>query len=108
MLPYLLDKLKDTVDGGTNLLDKSVVMFGSPMADANIHNHRRCPLIFLGKGNGILEGDLHLKAADGTPMANAMLTMMQELGHTDMENFGDSTGGLMLRSAGRTTAEQLR
>jgi hypothetical protein len=108
MLPYLLDKLQNTVDGGTNLLDKSVVMFGSPMADANIHNHRRCPLIFLGKGNGILEGNLHLKAADGTPMANAMLTMMQELGHTNMENFGDSTGGLMLRSAGRTTAQEVR
>jgi len=105
MLPYLLDKLKSTMDGDMNLLDKSVVMFGSPMADSNLHNHRRCPLIFLGGGNGMLEGNLHLKAADGTPMANAMLTLLQELGHTDMENFGDSTGGLMLTSAGRTTAQ---
>ena len=99
-------KMQNTMDGGTSLLDKSVVMFGSPMADANIHNHRRCPLILLGKGNGILEGNLHLKAADGTPMANAMLTLMQDLGHTDMDNFGDSTGGFMLKSAGRTTAQE--
>lgn len=105
MLPYLLDKLENTMDGDQNLLDKSVVMFGSPMADANLHNHRRCPLVFLGGGNGILEGNLHLKAADGTPMANAMLTLLQELGHSDMENFGDSTGGMMLKSAGRTTAQ---
>jgi len=106
MIPYLLDKLQNTMDGDQNLLDKSVVMFGSPMADANLHNHRRCPLVFLGGGNGILEGNLHLKAADGTPMANAMLTLLQELGHSDMENFGDSTGGMMLKSAGRTTAQE--
>jgi len=107
MLPYLVEKLKATMDGDMNLLDKSVVMFGSPMADANLHNHRRCPLIFLGKGNGILEGNLHLKAADGTPMANVMLTLLQELGHTDMNSFGDSTGGFMLRSSGRTTTQEI-
>ena len=107
MLPYLIEKMKNTMDGDMNLLDKSVVMFGSPMADANLHNHRRCPLVFLGKGNGILEGNLHLKAVDGTPMANVMLTLMQELGHTDMHSFGDSTGGFMLRSAGRTTAQEV-
>lgn len=105
MLPYLLDKLQNTMDGEKNLLERSVVMFGSPMADSNIHNHRRCPLIFLGKGNGMLEGNLHVKAADGTPMANAMLRMMQDLGHTDMESFGDSSGSMTLTSGGRATAE---
>ncbi|MDX1646957.1 MAG: DUF1552 domain-containing protein [Longimicrobiales bacterium] len=107
MLPYLLEKMKNTQVGAQNLLDKSVVMFGSPMADANLHNHRRCPLVFLGKGNGILEGNLHLKAADGTPMANVMLTLLQELGHSGMDSFGDSTGGFMLRSSGRTTTQEI-
>jgi hypothetical protein len=92
MLPHLLDRLKNTMDGEKSLLDQSVVMWGSPMADANLHNHRRCPLVLLGKGNGILEGNLHLKAPEGTPMANVMLTLMHKLGHTDMESFGDSTG----------------
>jgi hypothetical protein len=105
MLPYLIEKMQNTMDGDMNLLDKSVVMFGSPMADANLHNHRRCPLLFLGKGGGILEGNLHLRAADGTPMANAMLALMRELGHTDMDHFGDSTGGLSLRSSGGASAQ---
>lgn len=105
MLPYLLEKMQNTMDGDMNLLDRSVVMWGSPMADANLHNHRRCPLILMGKGNGILEGNLHLKAADGTPMANAMLTLLQDLGLNDMESFGDSTGGLALRSGGAATAQ---
>jgi len=107
MIPYLLEKMKNTMDGDMNLLDRSVVMFGSPMADANLHNHRRCPLVLLGKGNGVLEGNLHLRAADGTPMANVMLTLMQELGHSDMNSFGDSTGGFMLRSSGRTTTQEV-
>lgn len=107
MLPYLLEKMKGTMDGDMSLLDRSVVMFGSPMADPNLHSHRRAPLLFLGKGGGILEGNLHLKAADGTPMANAMLTLLQGLGHTEMDSFGDSTGSLMLRSAGRTTAQEM-
>jgi hypothetical protein len=108
MLPYLLDKLQNTMDGEASLLDRSVVMWGSPMADPNIHNHRRCPLVFMGKGNGILEGNLHLKAADGTPMANVMLRMMQDLGHTDMDSFGDSNGVFTLTSSGTTTAQEVR
>jgi Protein of unknown function (DUF1552) len=92
MLPYFLQKLKDIDEGGTDLLEKTMIVFGSPMADGNIHNHRRAPLIALGHANGALEGDMHLKAPDGTPMANAMLSMLHALGHDDMESFGDSTG----------------
>ncbi len=103
-LPYFMDKLKKAEVEGGNLLDQTVVMWGSPMADANVHNHRRCPLIFMGKGNGMLEGNLHLKAPDGTPMANVMLTMMHELGMDDMSSFGDSSGEFALRSYPISTA----
>ena len=95
LLPYFLQKLKDSQEGDSNLLEKTVIMYGSPMADGNIHNHRRCPLMFLGHGNGLLEGNLHLKAPDGTPMANVMLAMMHKLG-LDNETFGDSTGDFAL------------
>ena len=104
MLPYFLDKLKNTMDGDASLLDKSVVMFGSPMADANVHNHRRCPLILLGKGNGMLSGNMHIKAADGTPMANAMLTLLHNLGLDELPSFGDSTGELSLTQSPITVA----
>ena len=88
--------MKDIDEGGTDLLEKTMIVFGSPMADGNIHNHRRAPLIVLGHANGKLEGNLHLKAPDGTPMANAMLSMLHTLGHDDMDSFGDSTGELPL------------
>jgi hypothetical protein len=89
---YFLDRMKNTMDGDASLLDKTMIMWGSPMADANVHNHRRCPLIFLGGANGQLEGGTHLKAEDGTPMANVMLTALHKLGVDDVTTFGDSTG----------------
>jgi hypothetical protein len=92
LLPYFLEKLKSVTEGDANLLDKTMIIYGSPMADGNVHNHRRCPFIVLGGANGQLAGNAHLKAPDGTPMANAMLTLMHKLGMDDVENFGDSTG----------------
>ena len=103
-LPYFLDKLKNTMDGESSLLDQTMVMWGSPMADANLHNHRRCPLILLGGANGLLEGNLHLKASDGTPMANAMLTALNGLG-MEMDRFGDSTGEFSLTATSPTSTE---
>jgi hypothetical protein len=95
-MAYFLDKMKNTMDGDKNLLDKSMIIWGSPMADANLHNHRRCPLVFFGHANGALQGGLHLKAEDGTPMANAMLTAIHKLGMDDIKTFGDSTGAFAL------------
>jgi hypothetical protein len=100
MLPYFLQKLHDLDEGDSNLLDKTMIVFGSPMADGNLHNHRRCPLVLLGGANGALDGDAHLKAPDGTPMANVMLSLMHGLGMDDMESFGDSTGAFSLTAPG--------
>jgi hypothetical protein len=96
-LTYLLDKMKNTLDAGVPLLDKSVVVWGSSMGDPNLHNHRRCPLIFAGKANGGLEGDIHIRAPQGTPMSNAFVSLMQAIGHDDFQALGDSTGELALR-----------
>jgi hypothetical protein len=103
-LTYLLDRLKESMDGDKNLLEKTMVVWGSPMADPNVHNHRRCPLILLGHANGALKGNLHIKAAADTPMANAFLTMGHILGMDDMKQFGDSTGELSLTQVSPTTA----
>ena len=98
MLPYLFERLKETRDGESDLLEKTAIIYGSPMADGNSHNHRRNPLFLAGRANGALEGGLHLKAPNGTPMANVFLTLMQEMGMQDLRSFGDSTGGFSLSS----------
>jgi hypothetical protein len=99
MLPYLMEKLKNTPEGDANLLDNSLIIYGSPMGDSNIHNHKRVPLVFAGHAGGKLQGGVHIKAPDGTPMANPMLTALHMLGRTDLESFGDSTGELDLNNA---------
>jgi hypothetical protein len=95
--------MKNTMDGDASLLDKTLVIWGSPMADANIHNHRRCPLVLFGHANGHLKGNVHLKAGDGTPMANVMLTLLHDLGLDDVKTFGDSTGEFSLAAPAATT-----
>ena len=96
LLPYFLDRLQSVRDGDRSLLDRTMIIYGSPMGDPNIHNHKRCPLIVLGGANGELQGNLHLRAQAGTPMANVMLALMHKLGLTDIEQFGDSTGTFAL------------
>ena len=69
LLPYFLDRLKATADGDSNLLDNSVIVYGSPMGNSNVHNHKRCPLLLAGHAGGALKGNLHLTSrrrhADG-------------------------------------------
>jgi len=96
MLPYFLEKLQQTMDGDANLLDRSMIIYGSPMGDSNLHNHKRCPLFVVGGANGQLKGGVHLKTPDGTPMANVMLGLMHKLGLSDVTTFGDSTSALVV------------
>jgi len=92
MLPYFLGKLASIDEGGESLLDKTMIVYGSPMGDSNLHNHKRCPLFVAGGANGQLPGGLHIKAPDGTPMANVLLSLMHKLGMDDITEFGDATG----------------
>jgi hypothetical protein len=104
LLPYFLERLKKTPDGDGTLLDHTLVVYGSPMGNPNVHNHKRCPLLLLGKAGGQLKGNLHLRAADGTPMANVFLTAMHMLGLDDVHQFGDSTGEFDLTTVPQASA----
>jgi hypothetical protein len=95
LVPYFLEKLKNTPDGDGNLLDHSMVLYGSPMGDSNVHNHKRVPMFLAGHANGALKGNLHVRCADGTPMANVYLSMLHKLG-VNVEKFGDSTGEIAI------------
>jgi hypothetical protein len=105
LLPYFLEKLESIEEGDANLLDKTLVVYGSPMGNSNVHNHKRCPLFLAGRANGHLRGNLHLKAPDGTPMANVMLRLLHDLGLDDLEEFGDSTGTFDLTAIPNSTVD---
>jgi len=96
LVPAFLERLKRMPDGDGSVLDNTLIVYGSPMGNPNVHNHKRCPLFLAGKAGGQLKGGLHIKAPDGTPMANVFVSMARMLGMTDVASFGDSTGALNL------------
>jgi hypothetical protein len=59
--------------------------------------------VLFGHANGLLKGNAHLKAAEGTPMANVFLSLGRNLGLEDMDHFGDSTGEFSLSIPDTTT-----
>ena len=92
----MLEKLKNTPDGDGSLLDHTLLLYGSAMGDSNQHNHKRVPFFMAGHGGGALRGAQHVKAANGTPLANVMLTVLHKLGIDDLSSFGDSEGAFEL------------
>jgi hypothetical protein len=77
------------------------------MGNSNVHNHRKCPLFLAGHAAGKLKGGMHLVAADGTPMANPMLTILHMLGLDDIKQFGDSTGEFDLNTVAEPTVTRV-
>jgi hypothetical protein len=93
MLAYFLDKLKSTPDGDGNLLDHSLVLYGSSMSNGNQHDHDPLPVILAGGASGRMAGGRHMPYAPHTPMSNLLLSVLDKLG-IDAATHGDSTGKL--------------
>jgi hypothetical protein len=93
LMAYFLGKLKATPDGDGNLLDHSLILYGSGMSNSNVHNHAPLPVFVAGGAAGRMKGGRHLKYPDGTPMANLLLTILDKAG-VPQDRVGDSTGTL--------------
>jgi hypothetical protein len=93
MLAYFLEKLRSTPDGDGNLLDHSVVLYGSSMSNGNQHDHDPLPIVVAGGASGQLQGGRHLKFAPHTHMSNLMLALLDKL-NVHQDKLGDSTAKL--------------
>jgi hypothetical protein len=92
-LAYFLNKMKSTREGDGSLLDHSMMVYGSGIADGSEHSHVNLPILIAGKGNGQLKTGRSLKYAAGTPVTNLWLTLLDRL-DVHPESVGDSTGRL--------------
>ena len=99
LIPYFLERLRNTPDEDGTLLDSTLLLYGSPMGDSNLHNHKRVPFFVAGRAGPSIPGGLHLKAPNETPLANVMLTVLRALGLEEMERFGDSSGAFALHGS---------
>ncbi len=90
---YFLQRLKDTKDGDGNLLDHSMIVYGSAIADGNAHSHNNLPVLLAGHGGGALKPGSHVQYKPGTPMTNLYLSLLDVVG-VQQDKIGDSTGRL--------------
>ncbi|MEK7834496.1 MAG: DUF1552 domain-containing protein, partial [Acidobacteriota bacterium] len=93
MFAYLVERLKATPDGEANLLDNSMILYGSSISDGNLHTHHDLPIVLAGGGGGQVRGNRHVVYPKDTPLNNLLVTML-EAANVPVEKFGDSTGKL--------------
>jgi len=92
LLKKLLQNLASKPDGDERLLDRTMILFGSNMGDANTHDNTNLPILLA--GGGFRHGQhLAFKRDNNTPLSNLFVTMLQNMG-LDADAFGSSTGTL--------------
>jgi hypothetical protein len=86
-------RLKAMREGDGSVLDHSIILFGSNMANSDAHNNDPLPQALIGRGGGI-KGNQHLHYPQDTPHANILVTMLHRAGvpAQDIEKFADNTG----------------
>jgi hypothetical protein len=89
-----LEKMKNTKDGDGNLLDHSLLYWGSGMSNGNLHDRSNPPTLLVGGAHGRLKGNRHI-AANEEPTANLLLALGHIAG-VEVEKFGPSTGRLQI------------
>jgi Protein of unknown function (DUF1552) len=93
MFAKFVTRLNQMPDGDGSVLDHSIILFGSNMANSDAHNNDPLPQALIGRGGGV-KGGQHLHYKQDTPHANILVTMLHRAGVPagDIEKFADSTG----------------
>lgn len=89
---YFLNRLRDTPEGDGNMLDRTVVLWGSAHPHGS-HSNKNYPIQLAG-GNalGLRHGNLHsFESQKKVPLANLYVSMLSAVG-VAVERFADSTG----------------
>ena len=86
-------RLHEMREGDGSVLDQSIILFGSNMANSDAHNNDPLPQALIGRGGGV-KGNQHLHYPQDTPHANILVTMLHRAGvpAQDIEKFADNTG----------------
>jgi hypothetical protein len=88
----MLAAFRDTRETGGNLLDRTQVLYGSCLGNANSHSNQNLPMILA--GGGFRHGQhLSFDTVNNAPLANLYVSMLQGLG-VEADKFATSTGTL--------------
>jgi hypothetical protein len=87
---YLLDRLRGMPEGDSNVLDNSMILYGSGLRDGNSHNPRNLTIVIAGRAGGKLASGQHIAYSPNTPLSNLYVSMLDAMG-CPVESFADST-----------------
>jgi hypothetical protein len=92
LLRKLIGNLAAKSEGDQRLLDRTMVLYGSNLGDANIHDNTNLPILLAGGG---LQHGQHLafKRDHNKPLSNLFVTMLQNMG-IETDTFGSNAGTL--------------
>ncbi|WP_367872104.1 DUF1552 domain-containing protein [Luteolibacter sp. Populi] len=90
---YMLDRMKEIKEGDGNLLDRSMVAFGSPIRDGNAHDPKNVPIVVAGGSKAGLANGSHEVYDEGTPLCSLWLGMLEKAG-VKAKDLGDATAPL--------------
>jgi Protein of unknown function (DUF1552) len=88
----VLTKMRAIDEAGSSLLDNSMVLYTSYMANGG-HGTKDYPVLLAGKAKGTIRPGRHVACPTDTPMGNLYLEMLDRMGER-REVFGGSTGRL--------------
>jgi len=92
LLSDLFTGLKSVNEGGENLLDRTMILYGSNLGDANSHSTVNLPTLFA--GGGFRHGQhLAFDQAQNYPLPNLFVSMLQRMG-LEEGKFASSTGSM--------------
>ena len=95
LLAGFLEKLRNSPDGDGNILDHSMILYGSGMSNGNVHSHDILPAVIAGGAAGRLQGNRHVKVPLMTPLANVLVGLLDKAG-VPTDHLGDSSGRVEL------------
>lgn len=90
---WFVEKLKLVKEGEGTLLDHSAITYGAALGDPNVHDHLHLPTLIAGRAHGQIKTGRHVRYADGTPMSNLHLSLL-DLAGVPTDQLGDATGQL--------------
>lgn len=93
---YLLDRMAAVKEGERTLLANSMLMLGCGMSDGNRHDPNNLPIVLAGEGGGTIQAGRHIQSKPNTPLCNLYLSILERMGVSDVERFGDSNAKLAL------------
>jgi hypothetical protein len=91
LFSYFLVRLDEIREGNRSLLDNSMILYGSGIADGNRHDHHDLPIMMLGGAGGQIQTGRYLRCRDRTPLTNLYCSMLG-LMKIPVDSFADSNG----------------